>query len=52
MARPWRIQYNGEPTDLPPTVPARAPPQADLAVHPAPEDAIDPLPDWNAQFAD
>ena len=57
------LEHIGEPADPPPTAPARAPPQTELAF-PAPTqasthteesvalDPVDPLPDWDAHFAD
>jgi len=56
------LDHIGEPVDPPPTAPARAPPQAELE-YGVPADAAtgdtadtqnstDPMPDWDAHFAD
>ena len=56
------LEHLGEPVDPPPTAPARAPPQTELALGPAHADtdrhtadsgdAVDAMPDWDAHIAD
>jgi len=56
------LEHIGEPADPPPSSPARTPPQTELAFGaPAdaatgntadPRDSMDPMPDWDALFAD
>ena len=55
------LKHLGEPADPPPTAPARAPPQTefefgaptpDTGSQADPTVGVDPIPDWDAHFAD